>query len=283
MKLYIPAAGIVILFAACNYSNDEQTNSALDSLKLEYETLQKQLDDKDDNMNEMMKSFNDIEENLALIKEQEGIISSQSTIESKLNDNQKDKIIEDIQLINSLMNENKKKISWLRQQMKNSGIKMEELNKIIERLNQSIEEKDREITGLKEQLASLQISMEELTAENEEQNEIIGNQVEKLNTAFYAFGTAKELIDKGVITKEGGFIGLGRIEKLREDFDKDYFTQIDISKTTSIDIFAKKARIVTSHPKGSYKIEGEDKVDRLLITDPATFWSVSKYLVIVIN
>ncbi|MFQ5335803.1 MAG: hypothetical protein ACE5DN_06990 [Flavobacteriales bacterium] len=283
MKTLFTAAVTAMLFCACGNLGGDEENPQLDSLKAKYTNLQKQAGEKDESINEMLRSFNEIEENLAKIKEQEGIISSRSNQEAGLDERSKNKIVEDIQLINALMLENKRKISWLRQQLKKSGVKIDELNKLIEQLNKSVEEKDMEITELKEQLTNLQISMEELTAENEAQNERIGEQTEKLNTAFYAFGTSKELIGQGVITKEGGFIGLGRIEKLREDFAKDYFTRIDITQTKSFDIFAKKARIVTSHPKGSYKLEGDGKVDRLIVTDPTSFWSVSKYLVVVVN
>ena len=41
---------------------------------------------------------------------------------------------------------------------------------------------------------------------------------------------------------------------------------------------AKKAKLATNHPAGSYRLEGADK---LVITDPNAFWSLSKYLVII--
>ena len=106
---------------------------------------------------------------------------------------------------------------------------------------------------------------------------------EELNTAFYAFGTSKELVKQGVLTKEGGFIGIGKAAKLKDDFNKSYFTKVDITKVLSISILAKKAKLITSHPASSYKFVGEGKVDKLEITDSKEFWSVSKYLVIVVE
>ncbi|HNV95212.1 MAG TPA: hypothetical protein PKG63_01960, partial [Bacteroidales bacterium] len=120
--------------------------------------------------------------------------------------------------------------------------------------------------------------------ENAKKMDVIAQKTEELNTAFYVIGSKKELMENKIITKEGGFVGIGKIEKLREDFNKDYFTKIDITSLNEISINASKAKIITSHPNGSYKIEmNGKKVDKITIIDKKTFWSVSKYLVIVIE
>ena len=96
--------------------------------------------------------------------------------------------------------------------------------------------------------------------------------------------TSKELIAQGVLTKEGGFIGIGKAEKLKEDFNKNYFTQIDITESMSIPLACKKAKLITTHPSGSYKFDGpEGKIEKLTITNSEEFWSVSKYLVVVVE
>jgi hypothetical protein len=102
-----------------------------------------------------------------------------------------------------------------------------------------------------------------------------------MNSVYYAFGTSKELKEKNVITKEGGFIGMGKSTKLKDDFNKEYFTKVNASQTTSIDIRAKKAKIITSHPSSSYKLIGEKSVEKIEITNTEDFWSNSKYLVII--
>ena len=41
---------------------------------------------------------------------------------------------------------------------------------------------------------------------------------------------------------------------------------------------------MTSHPAGSYKLDVVNgKTEKLTITDPNAFWSVSKYLVVVVE
>ena len=71
---------------------------------------------------------------------------------------------------------------------------------------------------------------------------------------------------------------------MKEDFNKTYFTKVDISTTNTISLAAKKAKVITTHPSGSYKIEGADgKAEKLTIINAEDFWSASKYLVIVVE
>ena len=125
--------------------------------------------------------------------------------------------------------------------------------------------------------------MDELTATLNEKDEVIAEKDDELNTAFYVIGTSKELKEQGIITKTGGFIGLGKLMKLKEDFNKDYFTQIDILKIKEITLGNKKVEILTTHSKSSYKLKGDKTIEKLEITNPKDFWSVSKYLVMVVE
>jgi hypothetical protein len=45
----------------------------------------------------------------------------------------------------------------------------------------------------------------------------------------------------------------------------------------------KSAKIVTTHPNGSYRIDGNKTADKLVILNPTDFWSKSKVLVIVVK
>ena len=182
------------------------------------------------------------------------------------------------------MNKNKQRIASLRSKLKESNNKNDELEKFITRLTADIEQKDAQINDLKGQLEKLNIEMANLNTTYEESSQESAVKTEKLNTAFYAFGTSKELIKNNVLTKEGGFIGMGKTAKMKEDFNKAYFTKIDITTLNEIALSAKKAKMVTTHPAGSYKIEGADgKAEKLVITNPEEFWSTSKYLVIVVD
>jgi len=105
----------------------------------------------------------------------------------------------------------------------------------------------------------------------------------ELNTAYFAYGTKRELKDNGVITKEGGFIGIGKTSKLKNDFNDNYFEKIDITQKKEITIVGRKPELVTSHPSSSFKLEQGDESSKLTISDPEKFWGASKYLVIVVQ
>ena len=285
MKKYLIILLFIPFVCACNSGESE-----IAKLKEEQQKLIDASNKKDSIIIAIVQSFNEIEDNLAVIKEKENIISLSAKDATEFEKNRRTKIIEDIQMINALMIENKqkiasmsKKISSLKKELKSVGLKMVEFEKMIARLTKSIEEKDMEISTLKDELVNLNISIDSLSVVYAEQTEIVEQQVEVLNTAYYCYGTFKELKAQGVVTKEGGFIGIGRTEKLTDDFNRKYFTQIDITETTSIDLFSKKAKIVTTHPSGSYKLEGVDKIDKLNITNPEEFWSASKYLVVIVE
>ena len=77
-------------------------------------------------------------------------------------------------------------------------------------------------------------------------------------------------------------VGMGaHVSIMDGDFDKSAFTSADLRNLTRIETGSKKPKLLTSHPKESYTLTpGEDKLVTLEITDPAKFWSISKYLVI---
>ena len=168
---------------------------------------------------------------------------------------------------------------------------MDEFQKTIDRMTKQIEEKETEINTLKENLVKMNFKVEELNKrvdtlieEGQKKDAVIESKTSELNTAFYVLGTSKELRDKGILTKTGGFIGIGRDKKLVQDFDKSYFTKVDITKLSEIPLNCKKAKLVTTHASDSYKFEMDGKkFSKLVITNASKFWEASKYMVIEIE
>jgi outer membrane murein-binding lipoprotein Lpp len=274
--------------AACN-NNDKGTAGTGDSLssdpemaKLQKENaeLNSQVQEQTAAVDSFMSAFNEIQDNLNTIKEKEKIVanaSKEGNVKAK-----EDQIIEDIQAIYELMEKNRQKVNSLSSKLKKANVQIDQLNKMIENLNAQLQAKDGEIAELKSQLEKQNIEINELVLASQVKDDEIAQKTSKLNTAYYAYGTAKELKRQGVITKEGGFIGIGKSDAMMKDFNKNYFTKIDITQITSIPLAVKKAKLLTSHPSGSYKFDGpEGKVEKLTITNPEEFWSNSKYLVIV--
>ena len=105
--------------------------------------------------------------------------------------------------------------------------------------------------------------------------ETINAQDKQLNTAWFVFGTKRELKEQRIID--------GR-RVLEANFNKNYFTKIDIRVQKEIKLYSKSARILTMHPSSSYTLQQDaNKQYVLRINNPQIFWSTSKYLVILVK
>lgn len=269
-----------LTFTNCK-EEEKKGNPLADSLKNANGELSGQLNEKSAALQEFIESFNEIQENLNAIKEKEKVMSS---VTSKGDvKNKGNQIKEDIQAIYDLMAKNKNRIGSLTSKLKQSNLKIAGLEKMIENLQNSLTLKDEEIAELKTRMEGLNIELANLNTNYKVVESESAAKTEALNTAYYAIGTNKELKEKKVISKEGGFIGLGKSTKVSSDFNKEYFTKLNIEQTTSINIGAKKVKLLTTHPASSYKLVGEKPIERIEITNPKEFWAASKYLVIVID
>jgi len=269
------------LVSNCSKGSDDSENSIKDSIENVSSNLNGKLNEKDAAIQELVSSFNEIQENLNTIKEKEKIISkvtSDGDVKSK-----EDQIKEDIQSIYDLMAKNKDRIGSLSKKLKNSKLQIDGLEKMIENMQATLNLKDSEIEELKTKIEGLNVELSNLATNYKSVENESNQKTEIINTAFYAIGTAKELKENNVITKEGGIIGLGKTTKLSSDFNKEYFTKINIEKTTSINLGAKKIKMLTTHPSNSYKLIGEKPIEKLEITNTKEFWSASKYLVIILD
>ena len=183
----------------------------------------------------------------------------------------------------------KELINKLKQQVRESTVKGGQLKKIIDNLTQQMEEKDKQLAALREELdrkdihiaqldekvANLNTNVTTLTEENTKKEETISTQDKALHSAWFVFGTKKELKEQNILS-DG--------EVLRSNFNKDYFTKIDIRIDKEIKLYSKSAKMMTSHPASSYTLQRDaNKQYVLRITDPDTFWSTSKYLVVMVK
>ncbi len=266
-------------------------------LRLQNDSLQALVAEGGDELQQYLNAFGEIQDNLNKIKQQENVITINASGDVEQAQTKKEQINEDILTIYKLMLENKEKLASLQRKVSNSKYKNSELSKMIKRMTKEMETKDTEIfelktkleqmdltvTGLNSEIAGLSADIDTFKNITENQTQVIEQQTTEINTAYYVIGTKKELKEQKILTKEGGFIGIGGVQKIQADFNEDYFKKIDISKTKSIQLFSKKAKLITSHPN-VYRFDGsENKVDSLVITDAKKFWSMSKYLVIMVD
>ena len=278
MKKLVFFAVAVLTLAACTGNKVSDAPGATMS-----DSLQRIVEQKENEINDIMGTLNDINEGLREISEAEGRVTLARSGEGA---NQKQKIQEDIKFIQERMNQNRALLDKLRKQLRESTFKGDQLKRTVENLTKQLEQKDIELQNLREELdkkdihiteldetiSNLNTDVTNLKTESEQKSATISNQDQQLNTAWFVFGTKKEL-------KEQGILDGGRV--LQGNFNKSYFTKIDIRVQKEIKLYSKKAEMKTSHPSSSYVLEKDAKGQYVLrITDPQTFWSTSKYLVI---
>lgn len=279
LTLFVAA---VSLMAACT---DPETNNEVLRLNQEKHELIRVTADKDSTISAYIESLNDIQESLSVIKEKERIITVNSN-DPEFQKGKAQEVISDIESIYSLLENSRERLANLQSELKASNNKVgalqKELERMMEQMNQQLEAKDGEIKMLRATLRDLNADFDVLMAEYEMEVEKKRELAASLNTAYYAIGTKKELKAAEVIGKTGGFAGIGGSQQLDENFNRDYFTQIDITKVNEVPLNGGSADMLTNHPDGSYEWEGEEKErTKLIITDSEQFWSVSKYLVII--
>ena len=276
----------LVFFAICAFAvagcKQEQPKADL-AAQVQRDSLNQIIAQKDNEINDMMNTFNEIEEGFRAISEAQNRVSVAQQGEGA---NAKQRIRENMQYIQSTMKQNRELINKLKQQLRESSIKGDALKRTLENLTKELEEKDQQlmqlreeldardihISELDEQVANLNTDVQNLTEENTQKTQTINTQDKDLHTAWFVFGTRKEL-------KEQHILEDGKV--LESNFNKDYFTKIDIRVDKEIKLYSKSAEMLTAHPSSSYTLQRDaNKQYVLRITDPQLFWSTSKYLVV---
>jgi hypothetical protein len=151
----------------------------------------------------------------------------------------------------------------------------------IEHLNQELQKKNELIVQQEVEIKGLSADVRALVDENLEHQQIIQQQDLELHTAWYVFGTYKELKKQQILSR-GGWLSAPTV--IENTLNKDYFIQIDVRTTTEIPFYSDKAKIRTTHTKSSYTLKKDDNgLFVLQIKNPEEFWAVSKFLVVEID
>jgi hypothetical protein len=290
IKLTILVA--IVFFASCN----QKEKAEIARLSAENEELIVESAEKDSIMMFMLDAFNEIEENLSEVADLQQTINLRTDIKGEKSGNSRQRILNDIAYINALMEENDATIIEFQKQLNkarasqkatsgklSSAVKqMEQMEKIMAQLKQQNNQKALEVEALKEELISMNFELEKVSMAYAKELQVAEEQQEIINTAYYTIGTFKELKNEKVLTRQGSFIGIGGAKALVEDFEKQNFIEIDITEVTEFRLDEKKVTMATTHPTDSYEfIYNDKKVEKLVILDPSSFWSVSKFLVLV--
>lgn len=281
-KMMMLAVGVLIL-AGCKHKSTEAKDVAF---MMQRDSLNRIIAQKDNEINDMVATLNDIEEGFRAINEAERRVTVAREGNSVIST---ERIRENMQFIAEAMKQNRELINKLRNQLRQSSVKgdqlrrtldnltlqMEEKNSQIQQLRASLEAKDVEIGELTEQVQDLTTSVTHLEEETAQKTQTISSQEKQLNTAWFVYGTKSELKKQHII--ENGKV-------LQSNFNRDYFTKIDIRVDNEIRLYSRSAKLLTAHPSSSYTLtQDANKQYILRITNPQLFWATSKYLVVLVK
>lgn len=278
MKKIVCSALCVLTLVACNNAQREKELAATN------DSLAVALDEKTKALDQAMQAIADIQEGFRVINAAEGRMAIHAGVEG-VTDTQLLK--EDICFIQQRMEANREQIERLQKKLKANDIELDGLRKVLTNLQRELDDKVARIAALQAELLEKNIRIAELDSAvmmltsdvnalhkmTDQQQELIEQQVLQLNAAWYVYGTAKELKDQNILKSGKVFSST--------DFNKNYFTEIDVRNDKVFPLYAKHAKLLTTHPEGSYEFSrDEDKQLTLSIVDADAFWSISRYLVI---
>ncbi|MCF0194154.1 MAG: hypothetical protein HUK00_03110 [Bacteroidaceae bacterium] len=280
MKKVILMAAVIMTMVGCTGTKVDQAN-----VQSERDSLQAIIAEKDNELNEFMGVFSEIQEGLRQMSEAEGRITVAEANPERVN--KTDQIREDMQFLSEAAKQTRERIATLEEKLKNSTLNVDKMKKAIVNLKEQLDMQTARVQELEVKLAERDVVIAEQTQtiakqdetintinqDNEAKAQEIAEQTRQLNEAWYVFGTKSELKAQKIIS-DGEVLTKG-------DFNKAYFTQIDIRNTKEIKLYSKNAKLLTKHPAGSYTLEKDAKGEYALrIYAPKDFWSLTRYLVI---
>lgn len=254
-----------------------------DSLKAESELQMKKLDV----INEMIATINSALDSISA-EENMLFISTSSELPMSRND-----ALRDLERYERVLQHQRQRIEALDRNMKDGGDSTG-MHGMMEVMKQQLAAKDLQIAKLKEELSKKNVDIARLRRQVESQRSQIQEQTETIeqldrttkvqekalvyqdeviNSCYVILGSKKDLERRGIIKKK---------QMVPESaLDKSKFAKVDIRKWREITFEAKKPRILTSMPSGSYTLSTNGNgTFTLRIRNAGEFWSVSNFLVI---
>ncbi len=262
------------------------------SMVAERDSLQLQAMNLEESYNETLNILNDVEEGFAQIRKAEGKMMMDVKRMEGASASKKEQLAIQMNQIKEMLEQNKAKIEELQRQSNQRGKENAKLTQTIQRMQSELDEKVAFIASLQAELekkntriSELNTSVTQLSAElsqltdvTEKQQQKIQNQDVDMNTVWYTLGTSSDLKASNILTSNGLFRAKTVLDK---EFDKSIFTKVDRRSLKVIPTESKRVKVLTSHPKESYKlVTADDKTISIEILNVDNFWSVSNYLVI---
>lgn len=279
---YLVAATIIVMATSCN-GGSASMKEQLDSLQTAYEQRNADYNELNEYLGVIATGLDSIAlQEGQLLKNDEGPTLNREQIKKNLDSfqqtlqNQRERIA----VMEKKLQTNQKYSAHLRSIIATMKQQLAQKDEEIANLRKLVDDKNVDIARLKENVQNLQQRNEMQTGLIASHEETIKNQESSLNTVYIKIGTKKELKNAGLL--DGGFL-----KKTKVDFDKidkSAFKAVDKREIGQIDLGnAKKAKVMTPQPEGSYRIDQAGKSTILSITDKEKFWAVYDFVIIQID
>lgn len=295
----IVAGAIVLIIIVTGFIILLNKDSQINELQSETRKLENIIHKRDSVVNELDGAISEIEQNITFIKNKREQLEFEY---GESNPTQKERIIEDIALMNTMLEESEKKILELENRLQSSEVEVQSFRKRLNILTSELKNQTQVVANLKQELDVRDVQLAEmdkkvnnleqvLTVQNDSitalmdsvgrSTERIKNMDSALHKAYYTSGTFQELRDNDVLDRDKGFLGIGAGKVLKKNFNEEYFTELDIRETDLIPLNAKKAKVISEHANESYRfVYQDDLISYLKIEDPEEFWKLTKFAVI---
>jgi hypothetical protein len=193
-----------------------------------------------------------------------------------------------VQEVTALLRQSRERVSAMSE--KNSALKtqVETALATIASYEQIIDQNKQQLAALHIQVDSLNTANTQLTTQKAAVTDTMLTLRKQESTVYYVVGTKDELLKKGIIAEEGStflFFGSKALVPARM-LDKGQFTPINkwddvpivlhITNKPYKVVSRQDAQLIEAGKDSSGKFNGE-----LHVTQPADFWSTSKFLIIV--
>ncbi|MDR0413036.1 MAG: hypothetical protein LBH61_04460 [Dysgonamonadaceae bacterium] len=235
-------------------------------------------------LDQILSLLNEIEDNFRSIKSAENYLSVQSGEPGELTPSSRERIQSSMKFVTETLDKNRQQIADLEKKLNSSKINSAQLSKTLENLRSELEEKTTALVAMRDELEKKDVQIAELSAnvtnlsndvqalaaQSSAQQSTISQQQAEINRVYYCFGTSGELKKQKIVVRG----------QLGSDFDRNYFIPEDKTSLKVIPLYAKKGKLISKHPEGSYEFVKNAGEEELRILDSRNFWSLTKYLVI---
>ncbi|MGI6718210.1 MAG: hypothetical protein ACOX4D_03545 [Bacteroidales bacterium] len=279
---------LALIFGLSSCKEQKKQNEHLllvnDSLRTVIQGKDEVINNQEQELNDFVGLIVEIQETIDAINNKRKELTTETIEQSgKATEQSKDQLRKDMKDLYSMVNNSRQQIANLKSKLNSSNTNIANLESIVANLENDLNASNQEIIELRNlvekqtgQITDLEQTITEQVSQIEDLETTLTHQTNTLNTAWYIVAPRKALLNEGIIDRKG---------RVLLDSSSS-FIQIDIRETRVIPINSKKITILSAHPESAYQIETDEEtgiIDNITITDPESFWSLEKRLVILIK